>query len=147
MQCRSAVAGPTYVLMAVATFMLQFARYDRQGFVAHEWGQLAFALGVGLVIRRSDRWNNRRAGNVVATMGFVVLAGLPFVADATQRRFSAYGNPFEIQLILGLRNLMIGLGVGNRDTRSLVFASLASAFLTLYSFLWLLNRWTISSMP
>ena len=71
MQFRSALAGPTYVLIAVATLMLQLALFDRQGLVAHEWAQLAMVLGLGLMIQQSDRWANRRAGKTAASMGFL----------------------------------------------------------------------------
>ncbi len=144
MQSNLALAGPTYVLMAIATLMLQLALYDRQGFVPHESLQLIVVFVIAVVIRRSDRWSNRNTANAVTTIGFVAIAALPFVADVTQRTYSAFGNPFEVQLVLGLRNLMICLGARNRDARSLVFGSLASGFVMLYSFLWLLDRWTIA---
>lgn len=143
-QHKSSLAGPTYVLMAVATSMLQIALYDRQGFVSHEWVQLGVVLGVGLIIQRIDKWSNPKAGNAIATLSFMVIAGMPFLTDAFSRTYSLFGIPFEIQMVLCLRNLMICLGLGNRDSRSLLFASLASGFLTLFSFLWLMNRWTIA---
>ncbi|MEM8945766.1 MAG: transglutaminase domain-containing protein [Planctomycetota bacterium] len=144
MQSKSSLTGPTYVLIAIATAMLQLALFDRQGIVPHEWVQLAFVFVLALVIRRSESRDNQRAGNVVPMLCFVVMAALPFVADDVQRVTTRFGNPFEIQLVLGLRNLMIGLAARNRNSRSLMFATLASGFLALYSFLWLLNRWTIA---
>lgn len=146
MQSNSALVGPTYVLITISTLILQLAIYDRQGLVLHEWVQLASVIGLGIAIRFSDTWTDKKAGKIVAALGFALIAALPFVADIAQRAYSPYGNPFEVQLILCLRNLMIGLGVRNRDARGLIFASLVSGFLTLFSLLWLMNRWTISLM-
>lgn len=146
MQNKSSLLGPTYTLVAIATLMLQFVMLERQGFLVHEWIQLALTVLAAFAINRSWRSKNRNAGRSMERVAFVGLAVLPFAADATQRAVSSFGNPFEIQLVLCLRNLMIGLCGKNDDARSLKVASMASAFLALYSFLLLMNRWTTTLM-
>ena len=144
MQSSSSLVAPTYVLITIATTMIQVALYDRQGLVPHEWVHLAFVLAMAWMIRRSEHMEDRKFGRAVSATCFVTIAVLPFVIDVIQRAASPFGYPFEVQIVLALRNLMIGLAAQRRDPRSLTFAALASGFLALYGFLWLLNRWTVT---
>ena len=144
MQSSSSLAGPTYVLVTIATLMLQLALYDRQGASPQEWFQLAFVLAVSIALRYKSRFDRERTREFISVAGFAALVAAPIVWDTFGRQSGRYGNPFEIQVALTLRNMMIGLAVGVCDKRSLVFASLASCFLALFSLLWLMNHWTIA---
>lgn len=140
MPSSSFLAGPTYVLVVVATLMLQVAIYDRQGPVAHEWVHLGVVMAIAALNRQSSIWRRGRLANAVATTSFAALVTMPFLGDFFLRSASLWGNPAEIQIVLSLRNMMIGLAARNRDPRSLKFASFASCFIALFSILWLMNR-------
>ena len=144
MRSSSALAGPTYLLVTIATMMLQFNLYDRQGLSPQEWVHLAFALAVSFVIRYKNKLGNKTTGHFVSFLGFSALVIAPIVWDSFGRQTGRFGQPFEIIVVLSLRNMMLGLTFGVDDKRSKMFASLASCFLALFSLLWLLNYWNIA---
>ena len=144
MQSNSSLAGPTYLLVAIATLMLQLAIYDRQGPAPQEWIQLAIVMIVALVLRYKHQLGKATTGRVLSIVGFSVLMIVPLVWNAYGRKMGRFGCPFEMQIALCLRNMMIGLAAGGGDKRSKAFASLASCFLALFSLLWLMNYWTIA---
>ena len=144
MQSRSHLVGPTYLLVTIATLMLQFALYDRQGLTPQEWIHLAFALAVATAIKHKDRFGTEKAARLTSVCGFSALAVSPIVWNLFGRSMGHFGHPFEILVVLCLRNLMISLTVGVDDKRSKMFASLASCFLALFSLLWSMNSWTIA---
>ena len=143
MRSNSALAGPTLVLVFIATAMLQLALYDRQGFVVHEWIQIAVVLVIALLARKNGGDHIASGSHLKHPLGFGVIAAMAFCWEVLIRVFFFTGSPFEILTALTLRNLMIGLATRTQDTRSLKFASLASCFLTLISILWLMSSLTV----
>lgn len=144
MQPSSSLAGPTYVLVVIAAVMLQLSLYDRQGPSPQEWIHLAFVLAVAFGLRYKSHFGGKVVGKVVSLIGFSALLLAPMAWNTIGRQTGYYGQPFEVQEALCLRNLMLGLAVGVDDKRSKLFASLASCFLALFSLLWLMNYWIIA---
>ena len=70
MQSNSSLAGPTYLLVAIATLMLQLAIYDRQGPAPQEWIQLAIVMIVALVLRYKHQLGKATTGRVLSIVGF-----------------------------------------------------------------------------
>ena len=118
MQSNSSLAGPTYLLVAIATLMLQLAIYDRQGPAPQEWIQLAIVMIVALVLRYKHQLGKATTGRVLSIVGFSVLMIVPLVWNAYGRKMGRFGCPFEMQIALCLRNMMIGLAAGGGDLRS-----------------------------
>ena len=142
---KSFLGGPTRLLAAVAALMLQVVIHDRLVDPYVEWIHLLVAMGLALVIRRTERMENERLRGKLSAACFVVLLVIPFLGNVVMRNFSAWGSPLEIQAVLGLRNMMFGLAAVRND-RSLRFGALASCFTALYSILWLMNGWNIALM-
>ena len=124
--------------------MVQVVLYDRPMQPLVEWIHLGAAVMLAFLIRRAERRDNEQSLNWANVVCFVILIALPFVGDFVQRRVSYYGRPFEIQMVLALRNMMFGLAVSKHDVRKRSYASLASCFVALYSLLWLMNHWNIA---
>lgn len=143
MRAESTLTGPSRVLAAIATVMLQLALYERQGAVASDWIQLGIAILLACVIRATSGKSDV-GPRVLTSACFAILVLLPFVWDAFQRSTAHWGQPFEVQLASTLRNLMLGLAAKRADVRGHKFAALASCFLALASILWLMNRWTVA---
>ena len=143
MRSSSALAGPTSILVTLATLMLQLALYDREGWVLHEWIQIAIVLAIAVFMRESDRHREALDRRFTLPVCFTLIAILAFCCEWTVRVLYYTGTPFEVLTALTLRNLMIGLATRFQDARSLKFASLASCFLALVSILWLVNSLTV----
>lgn len=135
--------GPTWLLVGVAVMMIQCVLIDRGSGLQH-WIQLAVAVTLGLSIVAAERWTTGRKQQWTVAIGFAALVAFPLVGELIQRTFFASGNPFEILLVMTLRNLMIGLAARYDHSRSRQFAALASCFIVLFSFLWLLSPVTIA---
>jgi hypothetical protein len=131
------------MLAIIAALSLQVVLHDRMMQPLAEWLHVGFAVALAFALRWTERIAKSRLRAVLWLLGFVVLFGFPFVGDALQRELLFSGSPFEIQLALGLRNMMFGLAATSRHERSLRLASLASCFLMLFSILWLMNGWNI----
>lgn len=144
MQSSRYLAGPTQLLVIIATLMLQFALFDRKEAVLNEWLQLGVALALAVIIATADRFRHTRVGRITTVVGLVAIILLQFVWEAVSNVVFHQGNPLEVELALFLRNMMIGLAARLNDTKSLKSASLASCFLVLCSMLWMTNRWNIA---
>jgi len=142
MQSESTVTRPTWVLVAISTFMLQIALHDRPVSIGSEWLHLTVAALMAIFILRANRYQHR--SQAISTACMAVLVGLAFTWDTVLRTWSHWGNPLEIQIALTLRNMMLGLAAQHSQTRSQKVASLASCFLALFSILWLMNWGTIT---
>ena len=140
------LAGPSWVLAAIASAMLQFALYDRHGSTGIDWAQLGVAAALAVVVAAlpPDRSGRMARAGATICLGSLILA--PFVGDAILRALWLGGRPFEIQLAVSLRNMMLGLLAQSGRQRNQQFAALASCFLALFSILWLMNRWTVALM-
>ena len=144
MRVESMWNGPSLILVAISTLMLQLALYERQGWVASEWIQMGIAIVLACVVHATGRLSHERIGRLLTATCFAMLITLPFVWDAVQRSTAHWGQPFEIRLVLTLRNMMLGLAAQQGGARSKTFAALASCFLALFSILWLMNGFTVT---
>ena len=145
MPSRSPLCIPTRLLVAISALMLQVVLQDRLFEPIVEWVHLVIAIALACAISRTEHIANPKTRKSIGSVCFAVLFLLPFLGDAVFRVFSI-GLPMEIQVVVGLRNLMFGLAASRADNRGLKFASLASCFTALYSILWLMNGWNIALM-
>lgn len=125
------LANVTLTLAVLAAVLLQVALYDRQSLLWPGWVQLGGVVLTVLLAARLGGGSRRVLLSVGSALFF-----LPFVWDFVTRRCFSIGEPSEIQLAYGLRNLMLVLAATRSDLRAQHFAGLASFFLVLFSFLW-----------
>ena len=143
MPSSSPLVGPTRWLAAVAALMLQVVVHDRLAEPLIEWVFLPLAVVAAHFIGRCQQNQNDQRSNVLGAIGVLSLLGFPFVADFILRSVSPWGSPIEIQMVLGLRNMMFALAATRNNARALKFAAFASCFLALYCLLLLMNIWNI----
>lgn len=140
----SPLSSPSFLLVGIATLMLQLAICNLKGSLLYDWLQLGVALTLAIVVHFCMRPGSNWKGHLLSALCLTLLVGLALLWDVIQRWLLDSGNPFEILVALSLRNMMIGLVANSSNTRSQNFATLASCFLALFSTLWLMNGWTIA---
>lgn len=136
------LTNATLALSLIATVLLQVALADRQPTILPGVAELAIAILIAAIIA----WRGARSRSpITASMAaaFSLLVALPFISRAVGLWLLGYGNPFEVQLVCVLRNLMLGLAAVRWERSIQAMACLASLFLVLVAFLWTMNAATV----
>ena len=130
-------------MCALATLVVQLTLWSAQ---QHPWIQLG-GLAVALAISFGARWrlNSSDDGRFDPRVVVVLIALwlIPFLSEPLLRGVVGVGRPWEILVVVGLRNLMLGLTAVRNHRVCQRLACCASLFLTLFAFMLTFN-WATS---
>jgi hypothetical protein len=124
----------TFVLVALASAAVEIAAGDSRPIptslgLAGLWIVLAAGLSWLVPVPQA----NRRIPPRWQLALLVLLTVAPFLMDPLRRRWTVQGDPLEIQMLLGLRNLGLGLAVFAAWPLCLYLACVVSLFLILFA--------------
>ena len=146
MHAEPSLNGLSRVLAAISTLMLLLALNDRQGEIVVDGYHLGVALILAFTIYIFSGEARHGMGRSLTVLCFTALVLLSFSWNVVQRANLLWGQPFEIQLALALRNMMLGLVAKRTDPQAQQYGALASCFLALFSILWFMHLWTVVAL-
>lgn len=125
----------TLIMVALATMILQLALWNAQQRPWLQFGELACAVVVALAAGRWLRWEQRGRIHPLMVVSLIVLWLMPPIAEPLLRGVFGIGNPWELLVVVSLRNTMLGLAAVRNHPACQRLACCASFFLTLFAFM------------